>query len=407
MKRDYPRHGKKVLMLASVASMIDQFNMPNIRLLQDMGYEVHVACNFMEGNTCDSKRIRKLRNTLSKIHVEWHQWECPRSIYSVRRCWVAFWQLWALTGQYHFEWLHCHSPVGGALARIAAYGRKIGVIYTAHGFHFYKGAPLGNWLLYYPVEKLLSYLTDVLVTVNKEDYYFAKNNFKAGKVCRIPGVGIPVEKYKNTTDAAIKSGQQVEKPERKNKSTEMRRKYGIPPDAEVLLSVGELSRRKNHRDVIAALAGLMKQGENVFYMICGQGKLKKRLMRYAKRLGVADRICMPGFLEQMDKVYQEADLFVFPSYQEGMPAALMEAMAAGLPCVVSDIRGNRELIDDRSFRFIPGHVEELQTILERLIKDEKLRNICSAYNQKKICAYSLLVVQKRMLKIYQWMEEAR
>lgn len=407
MKRDHQRRGKKVLMLASVASMIDQFNMPNIRLLQDMGYEVHVACNFRDGNTCDSKRIRKLRKMLFQMQVECHQWECPRSIYSVRRCWAAYWQLWDLTGQYHYEWLHCHSPVGGALARIAAYGRHIGVIYTAHGFHFYKGAPFRNWLIYYPVEKLLSCLTDVLITVNKEDYYFAKNNLKAGKVCRIPGVGIHIEKYKNTPDGYIKSGQHIEKPDRKNKSMEMRKKYGIPPDAKILLSVGELSRRKNHREVITALAGLVKQGENVFYMICGQGKLKKRLIRYAKRLGVAGRICMPGFLEQIDKVYQAADLFVFPSYQEGMPAALMEAMAAGLPCVVSDIRGNRELIDDKTFRFIPGHVEQLQIILGRLLKDEKLRDVCGAYNQKKICAYSLAAVQKRMMKIYQWMEEAR
>ena len=100
---------KKVLMLASVASMIDQFNMPNIQMMQKMGYEVHVACNFLEGNTCDANRIRKFQQLLTNMDVKQHQWDCPRNIGSLKKCLTAFWQLWRLTRQHHFEWMHCHS----------------------------------------------------------------------------------------------------------------------------------------------------------------------------------------------------------------------------------------------------------------------------------------------------------
>ena len=161
-------------MISSVASMIDQFNMPNICLMLDMGYEVHVACNFEKGNTCSAKRVNKLKAALSQMHVICHQWDCPRSMQRAGDFIRAFWQLWDLTGRHRFEWMHCHSPIGSVLARAVACRRGIRVIYTAHGFHFYKGAPLKNWLLFYPVEKMLAHVTDVLITINKEDYLFAK-----------------------------------------------------------------------------------------------------------------------------------------------------------------------------------------------------------------------------------------
>ena len=144
---------RRVLLLASVASMIDQFNMQNICLLQEMGYQVHVACNFRQGNTCDGVRLKKLCRKLKHMHVIWHQWDCPRKVFPVRSCLHAYRQLWRLTGRYGFAWVHCQSPIGGALARCVAHKRGIRVIYTAHGFHFYHGAPLKNWLCYYPNKK--------------------------------------------------------------------------------------------------------------------------------------------------------------------------------------------------------------------------------------------------------------
>lgn len=413
---------KKALMLASVASMIDQFNMPNIRLMLEMGYEVHVACNFKEGNTCDSRRIRELQKTLARMHVAWYQWDCPRSIHSVTKCCKAYRQLCDLAGRHHYEWMHCHSPVGGALARLAAHQRNIRVVYTAHGFHFYKGAPLKNWLLYYPVEKLLAYWTDVLITINKEDYRFAKRNLKAGKVYYTPGIGIDTGQFQGRcAEAAQKADEapaawlnETNETEYAGKK-EFCKKYKIPEDAKILLSVGELNKGKNHRIVIEALAALPRQ--DVYYLICGQGALHEELKQYADSLGAGSRIRMPGYQENMPWIYRNADIFVFPSMREGMPVALMEAMAAGLPCVVSDIRGNRELIngavkDSTGFletppywkrggaRFLLGQPAQLREALEILLEDERLRRECGAHNQKKIRIYDRETVQSQMRKIY-------
>ena len=377
-------------MLASVASMIDQFNLPNIRLLLELGDQVHVACNFKEGSTCDGKRIRKLQKKLDRMRVIWHQWDCPRTVDSVRACAKAYRQLLQLTAADHFDWMHCQSPVGGVLARLVARRRKIRVVYTAHGFHFYQGAPRKNWLLYYPVEKLLSYGTDVLITVNREDEQFARKNLGADMICRIPGVGIDRKQF---------AGRQ------KNAKFMFCQKYQIPEHAAILLSVGELSVRKNHQIVLSALAGLC--GWEVCYVICGQGECREALRRQAEALGIGRRVIMPGYQENIRQFYEIADLFVLPSLQEGLSVALMEAMAAGLPCVVSDIRGNRELIDDLpqchrqgGIRFPPGGMLQLRDALERMIRDQQFRECCGNYNRRKISRYDQSVTQACMKNIY-------
>lgn len=379
---------KRVLMLASVASMIDQFNMPNIRLLLEMGYEVHVACNFLKGNTSDKRQICRLRKRLSVNHVVMHQWDCPRSVYAVGKCCRAYRQLCGLLDREGFAWLHCHSPAGGVLARLAAHRRGVPVVYTAHGFHFYRGAPLRNWLFYYPIEKLLSRWTDVLVTVNQEDYRLAQKKMKAKKVFWIPGIGIDTAKFSGCMQQADR--------------TAFYKKYHIPQDAVILLSVGELSKRKNHQAVIRAAAGFRRS--DVYYIICGQGPLGKKLARLAKKHSISDRVRMVGFQQDPAVFYQNADIFVFPSLQEGMPAALMEAMAAGMPCIVSDIRGNRELICKGRAVFNPKNPAGLRKALEMMLENCQQWNRYGMRNKQKICAYSQPVVQVKMKKIYQWMD---
>lgn len=385
----------KVLIAASVASMIDQFNLPNIRLLQKLGYEVHIACNFKEGNTCSAKRIRNLQEGLKEMQAMWHQWDCPRNPGNVLQCHRAYRQLWELTRQYAFAWIHCHSPLGGALARIVAYRRGIRVIYTAHGFHFYRGAPLKNWIVYYPVEKLLSYGTDLLITVNQEDYCFARHRLRQKKTCHIPGVGIDVEKFRP-----------LDKEQKRMRRKQFCLKYRIPREAIVLLSVGELSRRKNHQLVLSALAELAR--EDVYYVICGRGAYRKKLIRQAERLGISSRVRMIGFQEDMARIYQSADMFVFPSLQEGMPTALMEAMAAGLPCIVSDIRGSRELVTEQGgsrFQLYPGRARfvntQLQEQMTRLLEQPQLWERYGRHNQEKVKSYDITVVNKKMKHIYE------
>lgn len=452
---------KKVLMVSSVASMIDQFNMSNIYLMLDMGYEVHVVCNFEKGNTCSAERLDRLKTTLAQMHVAWHQWDCPRGMRAGDFI-EAFWQLWDLTGRNRFEWMHCQSPVGGVLARAVACGRGIRVIYTAHGFHFYKGAPLKNWLLFYPVEKVLAHVTDVLITINKEDYLFASKKLNAGKVCYTPGVGIDTVRFRRQTGAdgmqndgekpkhavhkacsnrqrGAADGMQNDSEKLKhavhrvcsnrqrgadggiqyiNEKQRLRgqenagdalqaaerkkfcRKYRMPADTVVLLSVGELNRGKNHRMVIEAMAETART--DIYYLICGQGGLRKELRRLADRLGVGERLRMPGYQVNMPWIYQNADIFVFPSIREGMPVALMEAMAAGLPCAVSDIRGSRELVTDEKMRFRLDRPDQLRSILEMLAASRRLRQKCGMENQTNVNDYDIRNVRKRMEKIYRY-----
>ena len=164
----------KVLLVASVASMIQQFNMRNIDILSQMGYQVEVACNFEEGNTCAPEQIGKLKKELESKQVVWHQIDFARNVFKLGQNARAYRQLKELfkKNQYHF--VHCHSPIGGVLGRLAAHKYKTHAIYTAHGFHFFKGAPVKNWLLFYPVEKFLSGYTDELLVINQEDYELAK-----------------------------------------------------------------------------------------------------------------------------------------------------------------------------------------------------------------------------------------
>lgn len=399
---------QKVLMLASVASMIDQFNMMNIRLLKEMGCEVHVMCNFQQGNTCDDRRIRKLQQTLQELHVMQYPWDCPRTVWPLSNCYRAYMQLKKLIGQVHFAWIHCHSPIGGVLARLVAHNAGIPVIYTAHGFHFYKGAPFKNWLLYYPVEALLSHWTDVLITVNQEDFCFAKQHLCAKRISLISGIGIDTKRFAVPAIERSVFLKSEESLRLKNKEN-LYRKFRIPKDAVLLLSVGELNKGKNHQMVISALSKMKRQ--DVYYLVCGQGRLRSRLRQYAKGLGVADRIRMPGYQDQMVCIYQAADIFVLPSKREGMPVSLMEAMAAGLPCVVSDIRGSRELITqsfaDRMRQTPAGgilfslrHQDELLYALERLVDNVQLRQAYGRYNMEKMKAYDQAIVKRQMEHIY-------
>ena len=176
---------KRALVLASVASMIDQFNMPNIKLLKDMGYEVDVAANFLQGSTCSEEKIAYLKAALANMNVRCFQIDFSRNVLNISQNLRAYRQTKKIINKNNYDLIHSHSPIGGFLSRIAARAsRKQGtkVIYTAHGFHFYEGAPLKNWLIFYPIEKICSRWTDVLVTITHEDYQLAKQNMSAKEV---------------------------------------------------------------------------------------------------------------------------------------------------------------------------------------------------------------------------------
>lgn len=318
----------KVLILASVASMIDQFNIPNIKLLIEMGFTVEVACNFLSGNTCSDEKIQTLKTMLDKMGVKIYQIDFARDAFKLSQNLRAYRQVLEIMTNNRYEFIHCHSPIGGLCGRLAGHKTKTKVIYTAHGFHFYKGAPLLNWLVYYPIEKFLSRYTDVLITINKEDFARAKT-FHARKVEYVPGVGIDIDKIQAVT---------VDR-------TKKRKELGIPDDAFLFISVGELNRNKNHEIVIRALS-MLDANDNLYYIIAGTGPLKGHLQSLIKKSGLSSRIQLLGYRTDVIKLLKISDCFVFPSLREGLPVALMEAITCGLSVVCSSIRGNTDLVDD-------------------------------------------------------------
>lgn len=317
----------KVLMLASVASMIDQFNIPNIKLLIEMGYKVDVACNFVEGSTCSDAKIEELKNKLTEMGVDYYQIDFARSVRHIWQNLKAYHQVLSLMKANRYKFIHCHSPIGGVCGRLAGHKTHTKVIYTAHGFHFYKGAPLFNWL-YYPVEKYFSRYTGVLITINKEDYARASKKFYAKATYYIPGVGVDVVRFHNCETS--KSTKRIE--------------LGIPQNALLLLSVGELACRKNHQVVINALGKI--RDPNIYYAIAGKGPLKDEYMKLAIQNGIAGNVMLLGPRSDVDELCKAADVFVHPSVREGLGIAPLEGMAAGLPLISSYVNGIKDYTKD-------------------------------------------------------------
>lgn len=374
----------KALIVASVASMIDQFNRQNIQLLKELGFDVYVACNFIEGNTCSPEKIQQLKTDLQSEGVTFSQVDFARSPYSPSNV-EAYKELKKIFAENHFDLVHCHAPMGGVLGRLVAKKyRKTGtkVFYTAHGFHFFKGAPLINWLLYYPVEWLFAYWTDVLITINKEDFARAQKHMHAKQVVYVPGVGIDLQRFAQN---------QLSQEEKDC----LRRSISVGKEDKLLLSVGELIRRKNHESVIRALA--MLDDSKLKYRICGRGELESYLQDLIDELHLTDRVQLLGYRNDISELCECADLFVFPSFQEGLPVALMEAIASKVPVICSDIRGNSDLVGAQELfnsTDIGGIAKKIRESLQKDHTEEIERNY---RNLKK---YDLAAVISDMAALY-------
>lgn len=283
-----------------------------------------------------------------------------------------------------YDIIHCHTPIAGFVARAAC--RKLRreglrVFYTAHGFHFYRGCPAKNRIVFYPAEKISSKRTDTLITINKEDFAFAKERFTSCRVEYIPGVGIDTKRFRDrVTDRSAK-----------------RRELGVPEGAFMMLSVGELNENKDHATVIDALS---KVGDDtIYYVIAGEGPLRASLEEKTASLGLSDRVKLPGQREDVPDLYKCADLFIHPSHREGLPVSLMEAKASGLPCVVTDVRGCRDLYNAASdIMCPPGDKDALARAIAAAKEtiDERRAAALSA----DMSEYDSVSTDRRILELY-------
>lgn len=312
---------KKVLLTATVQSHIAQFHKPLIKMLKEDGYEVHVAArdNLVEKNGLQLNEPDKVfnvpfdRSPLSRNNI------------------LAFRYLNKILNDENYDIVHCNTPMGGVITRIAANKfRKNGlkVFYTAHGFHFYQGAPKKNWMIYYPVEKFLARFTDKLITITQEDYQLAQSKF-ATDVIHVHGVGANSEKYY---------------PYSKEVACKLRNELGYTDDQFILLCTGEFNKNKNQSTVIKAVAEVAKELPKIKLLLAGNGPMETDLKALVNDLGITNSVDFLGYRTDLEEYVNICDVVVSASLREGLPLNIMEGMLCRKPVIAWDNRGHRELV---------------------------------------------------------------
>ncbi|KWU54356.1 glycosyl transferase [Bacillus mycoides] len=308
---------KKVLFCATVDYHFKAFHLPYLKWFSEQGWEVHVAAN---GNIHLPYVTRKYNIPIQRS---------PLSIQNIH----AYKKLKSIIDQNKYHIIHCHTPMGGVIARLAAQkARRQGtkVVYTAHGFHFCKGSPYMNWLLYYPIERILASHTDCLITINQEDYDLAvKHRFPVRDIKLVHGVGIDVQRFTPVTE--------IEK-------RELKLQCGYKSQDFLMFYAAEFNKNKNQNFLIHVLAQLKNEMPHAKLLLAGEGPLMEECKKIATQLGVTNMVHFLGYRNDIASLLQMSDLAVASSYREGLPVNIMEAMACGLPVVATDNRGHRELI---------------------------------------------------------------
>ncbi len=369
----------KVLLTATVQSHICQFHKPLVEVLHAHGCEVHVAArdNLAEKNGLKLDFVEKVYDVPFS--------RSPKSMDNVK----AYRQLERIIDEIDYDIVHCNTPMGGIVTRLAARkARKNGtkVYYTAHGFHFYKGAAKKNWIVFYPIEKFFSRLTDKLITITAEDYKLASQKFHC-QVERIHGVGVDETRYFPVDDVTKKK---------------LRNEMGYGEEQKIVLCVGELLPNKNQTIAIHMMKEIVKRYSDAQLLLAGNGPEKERLEQEIVKCNLHDNVQMLGYCIHLQDYQHIADVVVSCSKREGLPLNIVEAMLSENPVVASNNRGHRELIqnDENGFLVdIDGENEMSERVLLLLENSEKRSKI--SFNAKNYaCQYTFQCVKEELQKIY-------
>lgn len=368
----------KRILITSTEVLMLHFLVPHVKNLRKSGYDVEIACSEVLG------RFDELREVLGELVVI-HKVDLKRSPARIKNL-RGLSDLKQIIREGNYDMVWTNEPVMGVMTRLAARKlrkRGLKVLYMTHGFHFYKGSDRLNWVLFYPVEWTMAHLTDVLVTINQEDYALARKRMHAGRIKYIHGIGLDTEYFRN----------------REVNVKEMRNTLGIPEQAVVLLSVGELQRRKNHEVMLRALAKM--DYSNVYYIICGEGELSNYLHELAASLGIAEHVLFLGYRRDISELCKCADIFVHPSRREGLGIAALEGMASGLPIVASQINGILDYTTDgeTGYNCMPTDADSFCGAINTLIADKALREKMGTCAGERTKAYDIGISKKEVLQI--------
>lgn len=371
---------KKVLLTATVQSHIAQFHRPLAEVLHEHGYELHVAAR----NNLGEKNGLSLDFADKVFDVPFSR--SPKSPDNVK----AYFQLKKILAADTYEVVHCNTPMGGIVTRLAAVkARKQGtrVFYTAHGFHFYKGASKKNWLVFYPVEKIMAGSCDTLITITKEDRRLAGQKFHTN-VEHIHGVGVYTERYHAVSDA---------------EKLQMRSKERLKDSDFVILCTGELNQNKNQKALIKAAAELKESIPGLKILLAGNGPLEQELRMQIRELGVEDAVRLLGYRTDLEKVTPAADLVVSCSYREGLPLNILEAMLCRKPVVASVNRGHRELVRTgyNGYLVPPDSSAKYAEAIKKIYSSRKLAEQLGENGFRMAQPYTAASVKKELSRIYQ------
>ena len=362
---------KKALIVATTPYMIKQFLLNDIKILQDLGYMVEVATNFKSFDVISEPELNKLNCYFSKEDIKEHNIGFSRNMSDFKSHIISYRECKELLKKNEYSLIHTHTPISSFIIRVAYKKSDIfdscRMIYTAHGFHFFKGNnPIKNFV-FKNIERYAAKYTDMLITINKEDYEAAKG-FKLksnGKVEYVPGVGIDIEKINSI----------------EGNKEELCKELNIPKDSILLLSVGELNENKNHKVVIECLPDLPKY---YHYIICGQGSLKESHLELAEKLKVSDRLHILGYRNDVIRIMKSCDIFVFPSLYEGLPFTLIESQVNGLPVIASNNIDKKVKFNENFVFESLDNVDEWLINLNKLIRITNISNDLDKYNIDKV-----------------------
>lgn len=369
----------KVLLIATVQSHICQFHRPLAAMLHEHDCEVHVAAR----NNLAEKNGLKLDFAEQVFDVPFQ-----RSPFSPKNL-KAYRQLKRIINEGGYDVIHCNTPVGGVLGRLAARkARKHGtkVFYTAHGFHFYKGAPKKNWLIWYPVEKLMCRYTDKLITITQEDYELASTKFPT-EVERIHGVGANSAKYRKINDEECAA---------------LRRELNCTQGERLLLCTGELLPNKNQITAIHATQRLVAEGRRVKLLIAGNGPKLSELQAEVNSLGLDESVIFLGYRTDLERYVSIADIIISCSFREGLPMNIVEGMLLSKPVVASCNRGHRELIvpDKTGYMVPPSDADAFAEKIALLMDDAALAARLGQAGYERAQMYADENVKTELAEIY-------
>lgn len=379
----------QVLMVASTASMIKQFNVRNIQILKRAGHEVTVAANFEKPGTINSETAQNFKRFLEQMQVKTVQIGFGRGVGTVRDNMEALRSLDRLFKNNNFEFMHTHSALASVLSRLVAKKHKVPTVYTAHGFQFSKESGKGRWLKYFSIEYVLSFLTNTLIVINEEDFRVAKKFFHQKHLVLLPGIGVKIPELKtNLTRKLISKKFQAE--------------FQLTESDFSLLTVGELSRRKNQSVVFKALAEL--QNEHVHYFLVGLGPMLEEYRELVSSLGISNQVHFIGYSNDVDYFYEGVDATIFPSKLEGLLTSGVESLAHGKYVIGANVRGIRDLIVDEPVEgilFDQNNLSEVKAAIVEGIKNVKEQAVTSPTRvYEHALRFGADLVDNKMVKVY-------